>query len=253
MKGVLVLFGESFREGNSVRTRDTKKSVLTQKKASLSHTEFCKYLNDVYNIYMDIYITTYDTIYETKLKSWYSNPIYKSNKVLNRPKIVQDAVNDIDKKKYDFVLITRVDIFIKPYFYKTFDPTWDKLLFLCQEWKQWNCGLYKDKITYPLVNTIFEFIPKSYFNVLDSVSVEHYAWQHYMNRFKLSSNDMGYMTENRYSGNTGLDFNPYYRIVGRPENKIRHDKGKVNLSEYGKTRKIKCKESNVITKNALKM
>jgi hypothetical protein len=64
---------------------------------------------------------------------------------------------------------------------------------------------------------------------------------------------MGYMTENRYSGNTGLDFNPYYRIVGRPENKIRHDKGKVNLSEYGKTRKIKCKESNVITKNALKM
>jgi hypothetical protein len=244
MNGLLLLFGEAFREGKTqTRKRDSKKSILPQKNACESHTRFCKYLKDVHAISMDVLIDTYDTIHESKLKSWYSNPLtYKSNKNLMGLKIVQDAVNAINKN-YDFIFITRVDIFIKPYFYKIFNPNWNKLLFLCQEWKSFNCGLYKDTVTYPLVNTMFEFIPKSYFKVLNNVTVEHCAWQHYMKIFNLTALDMGYMIKDKHSGNTQLDFNPYYRIVGRPEHKIHHDKSKSNISDYGKTKKIKCKES----------
>ena len=42
MKGLLLLYGECFREGNiGSRLTDTPTSYLLQKEASLSHVAFC--------------------------------------------------------------------------------------------------------------------------------------------------------------------------------------------------------------------
>ena len=51
MKGLLLLIGESFREGlQSDRKRDTTNSFYTQKMASESHVDFCNYVKEKYHI-----------------------------------------------------------------------------------------------------------------------------------------------------------------------------------------------------------
>lgn len=121
MHGLLLLFGESFRDGeHQSRKRDTKKSFLPQKNASESHNRFCDYIMKTYNIPMDIFINTYDTKYEKELKSWYSHPLtYKSNTKVTTDKMkfksVQVALNVVKKDKYDFILIARMDTLMKPH------------------------------------------------------------------------------------------------------------------------------------------
>jgi len=131
-RGLLILYGESFREGGqNSRERDCDNSYKTQKIASESHTDFCKFIKEKYNIYMDISITTYDTKYEKDLKSWYNNLVYyKSYKELIGTKnISHSAINNNDSEKYSFMFITRMDIYIKKDYYPIFNPYWDKIYY----------------------------------------------------------------------------------------------------------------------------
>lgn len=223
MRGLLILTGEAFRQGlQTQRKRDTVESFQPQKMASESHVDFCNYIKEKHGIKMDIVINTYDSKYAKELKSWYPNCKYKSNKELIGPKLVQDVVNKIEKG-YDFIFLTRLDIFIKPYFYSVFNPKWKTIHFLCQNYTKVECGMYD---TAPIVNHMFQFIPKSYFYVLTNICADHDAWKHYHEVFHIPHNKMNFMVDTYHDADSYKDYNPYYRYVGRPECTIWHDRGK---------------------------
>ena len=246
MKGLLMLTGEAFREGlQGQRKRDTVTSFQPQKMASESHVDFCNSIKEKYGIKMDIFINTYDTKYEKELKSWYPNCKYKSVKELIGPKLVQNAVNEIDKD-YDFLLLGRIDIFIKPYFYYVFNPKWKTIYFFSQNHTLWKCGRIGP---YPIVNTTFQFIPKSYFQVLANVSIDHSGWKHYHEAFHIPNSKMNFMVDTYHDADTYKDYNPYYRYVGRPESTVWHDRGKkINRSKFGKTQTCKQRVKNWTSK-----
>jgi hypothetical protein len=238
MKGLLLLIGESFREGLQFeRKRDTKKSFYTQKMASESHIDFCNYVKEKHNVSMDIFINTYDTKYEKELKSWYPNCKYKSNKELIGQKLAQDAINEIDKE-YDFIFLTRMDIFIKPYFYSVFNPKWKTIHFLCQGFSKHVCEGFIDNS--PMVNEIFQYFPKKYYYVLNEYNAYGESWRDYHKKFHIPHSKMDFMVDTRHDSDSYKDYNPYYRFVGRPECTIWHDRGKkINRKLFGKKRTCK--------------
>ena len=246
-RGMLILYGESFREGTQgSRSRDTETSVEPQKQASDSHISFCNYLKNTHNIDMDIIINTPDTKYESELKTWYNgyNLTYmKNNGEIGFNAAAQEAVNNMDKEKYDFIFLTRMDVFIKPYFYNIFNPNWKKIYFISQDFTGWgNCGFVENTdINIPAVNPIFEFIPNNYFKVLSNINIDHLAWNHYNNVFNLTHNDMDFMCNEYYDADSYKDFNPYYKMISREENTIHYDNGKtINKNLFGTKEKIHC-------------
>ena len=240
MKGLLLITGEAFREGlQGNRSRDTAASFQPQKMASQSHVDFCDYLKQTHGVKMDIFINTYDTKYEKELKSWYPNCKYKSTKELIGPKLVQNAVNEIED--YDFIFWTRPDIFIKPYFYSVFNPKWKTIHFFSQNYTIWHCGMLD---TSPLVNPTFQFIPKNYFNVLTSINVGHESWKHYHETFNIPHSKLNFMVNTYHDTDSYKDYNPYYRYVGRPESTVWHDRGKtINRKLFGKKHTCNTKKS----------
>jgi hypothetical protein len=234
-KGMLVLYGESFRSGdNGSRTRDCEECVETQKIASQSHQDFIRFVQEKYNITLDVLIDTYDTLYQEELKSYYNSPDYYSHKeLLGWDGICQHAVNNIDKSHYEFILLTRIDIFIKPEFYNVFNPSWEKIYFLStvepDDTPTVKCGFSKSEtgIYYPKINPTFVFFPSSYYDALQQVSVDHEAWFHYMKTYQLTEKDMGLMVDYQFNANSASRQNPYYKMVGRPESTILMDKNLV--------------------------
>jgi hypothetical protein len=245
-KGILVLYGESFRSGNmGSRTRDCEECIETQKLASQSHQDFIQYVKRIHNLTLDVLIDTYDTPYEEQLKGHYHQPAFYSHpELLGWDNISQHAVNQIDKSKYDFILMTRLDIFIKPEFYPLFQPSWKKIMFLSpveQDSLEFPCGFKESQnIYYPLINPIFLFFPKSYFYTLDKINMGHEAWQHYMDTYHLTEKDMSFMVEYQYNANSANVQNSYYKMVSRLESETLMDFSKKMSLPYVKKTKPTC-------------
>jgi len=241
MKGLLFLYGECFREGmNGSRLTDSPTSYLPQKEASLSHIAFCDEMKRK-GVHMEVLIHTYHTKFEKDLRSWYSYPttyVAKRRYPFKTAKSALDSFMKIAKEidhSYDFIVLTRMDIFLKPHFHKLINPQWDKVYFFSQSSiPSFHCGFIKDTI--PAVNPMIEFIPKRYFYLLPTLNVDHNAWITY------SGVEKDFMVDEYYDADTYKDFNPYLKIVNRPESRIHHDKGKkINRKWFNSTRKIKCK------------
>jgi hypothetical protein len=230
-KGILVLHGESFRKGTiGSRERDCDECVETQKIASKSHNDFIDYVEKKYNLTMDVLINTYDTKYEKELKSYYKNPqFYSHPELLGFHGIAQEAVNRIDTSQYDFILLTRPDIFIKPQFNQEFDPSWNKLCYLSPTEYDPRIRTLNNKqgIYYPDVNPTFIFIPKKYFYTLSHVYSDHPGWNHYMETYQLTEKDLGFMNNYAYNPDSGKISNPYYKMIGRTESTVLMDKNQV--------------------------
>jgi hypothetical protein len=64
--------------------------------------------------------------------------------------------------------------------------------------------------------------------------LDHNVWSYYKKQYLLADHDMSFMTDLRFDSNSYLDYNPYYIISGRPENKIVHNYEKTNPDLYGK-------------------
>lgn len=246
MKGLLLLYGECFRDGHSTsRITDTVTSYLPQKDASLSHVVFCDTMKEK-GVDMDVMIYTYPTKYKKELRSWYTYPTVYVEKKRYPYKNSESALYSfmrITKKidrSYDFIVFTRLDILLKPSFYTLINPLWDKIYFFSQNWTPHaNCGFYDGNI--PVVNPTIQFIPRKHFYMLDHVNVNHDGWKKYK---ELGIKDIEFMVEEYYDADSYLDYNPYYKMTNRPETHIHYDKGKkINRSLFNTTRKIKCKKS----------
>ena len=243
-KGLLILYGESFRTGNrNTRIRDLEECIEPQKNASNTHNELIQYVKKRYNISMDVLINTYDTKYEKELKGYYENPTFYSHKeLLGWDKICQTAIDKVDKSKYSFILFTRIDIFIKPEFNTLFNPSWDKIKFLSPMEDEILCGFRKDKngIHYPYTNPIFVFYPEKYFYVLNNMNAGHDIWSHYMDEHHLTENDMDFMVDYQFDANTATVKNPYYKMTGREEGPIYMDENKKIKKQFIGKNYIDC-------------
>jgi len=247
--GMVLILGECFREGNlGSRIRDTDFGLRTQKKASESHIDFSTFVKNKYNIDIDICIHTYKTKYKPKLMQWYGKLLKKINIYPTIFKNINELYNTTcnsiirDLDKYDFILITRCDIFIKPYFNtNVFNPDWKKIMFSTQNFNhQTKCGFYNGD---PVVNPEIIFIPKKYFYILNEKFYDvHWTWGNLKKKFNLTNNDMGFMIDSLHNSNTLYDKNPIYYMVSRNENKTTLLNGvKFDVDNSDTINKYSCK------------
>jgi hypothetical protein len=229
-KCLIVYYGGSFREGNIGSTlSDTKYGYETQKHASITHAKLKKVLNEK-GYQSDILVNTRDTVYKKDLMNWY-NPF---NIILNNlPKdlhgkdlMIQNCIkniNKLNKEEYNFILFIRIDLFLKPDFYKILDTESNKIMFMANNYDTNSCET-KDKND-PVIVDLFVFIPKKYYYILDNkFNLNHNSWTFYKKNYKLTNDDMTFMTKDVFDSNSFRENNKYYIMSSRKENKNVHNK-----------------------------
>jgi hypothetical protein len=218
--GLLFLYGECFRKGSqNDRTIDVEETYDTQKKASLSHVEFFEFVNKNYDTNMNILINTHESKYQNDHKSWYDGyyltyVLYNYEAKIQNPVDfvnyqINNTLHNIDKEllnTYDFILLTRNDIFLKPEFSYLFNPLWYKIMFF-------SVNSFDGRI-----NPIMMYFPKKYFYILcDFITIDHNAKHVLKSKYGLTEDDFGYMTGGVFDADSQKIWNPFYRMIGRPE------------------------------------
>ncbi len=238
-KCLICYYGEGFRNGNMyLTTQDTTDGYKNQFYASMTHLKLHSLLKEK-NINYDIIINTYESKYTDKIQKWYNPNKLIVNKLdenligyQGRDKLINTLVKEINND-YDFVLFIRIDLFLKPDFYKVLDVNSNKINFLAHNYDPKICYNYS-KNGDPFVVDLFIYIPKKYNYILDNNFIlMHDSWEYLKNTYNLKNNDMEFMTSLMFDANTYKDLNPYYVIAGRPENKNIHNNLKDNVNNYG--------------------
>jgi len=241
-KGLLVYYGGGFRDGPNLSSiQDTVKGYNNQLYASKSHIKLNKVLTEKgYDI--DSLVCSYHSKYESQFKIWYNpfdiilNTIKVRGKSTDgRDSLIKNCIknmNELKMDQYDFVLFVRIDLFLKKDFFDVLDLKSDKVNFLAHNFYTGHCGFTEKKD--PEVVDMILYVPKKHFNILDeNFILNHKAWTYYKKQYKLTNDDLGFMTDKRFDSNTYLDLNPFYVISGRPENKKEHTTEKTNPEDYG--------------------
>ena len=242
-KGLICYYGGAFRDGHNGSSRqDTEKGFDSQFYSTQSHMKLTELIK-AKGFEVDTIINTYHSTFENDLSKWYEpykillNKINKNIKSTSgRDNLISGTIKNIKNltpTDYDFILFIRIDLFLKPEFYKVLNIYSEKIEFLAHNFYQGHCGFTPQKD--PEVVDLILFIPKKYFYMLDDkFKLHHNVWSYYKKEYLLTDNDMAFMTDLRFDSNTYLDYNPYYIISGRPENKVVHTYEKTNPNMYGK-------------------
>jgi hypothetical protein len=191
---------------------------------------------------MDTLVCSYHSKYESQFKLWYNpfdiilNTIKLNGKSTDgRDSLIKNCIknmNDLKMEEYDFVLFIRIDLFLKRDFFDVMDLKSDKVQFLAHNFYTGHCGFTEKKD--PEVVDLILYVPKKHFHMLDNnFKLNHKAWTYYKKQYKLTNDDLGFMTNKRFDSNSYLDLNPFYVISGRPENKKEHTTEKTNPEDYG--------------------
>ena len=252
-KGLLLLYGESFREGKQgERLRDTEKSVEPQKKSSSEHVHLCNIIKTKYNYDMDILINTYDTKYEKELKECYNKyPLkYLSNKkLIGHDNLVKNALSQINPNDYEFIIFTRMDVCFKPYFLDNFSINHEKIMFISihnihYNTREWKCGFMLDvpekpvKENIPAVNPLIIIVPKKHYLIFKDMTVDHDAWWRF-NHTGIKHEDMDFILDTYHDADPFKESNPAYYFSSRPETQTVNDVI-LDRSLIGTTRELIC-------------
>ena len=228
-KCLIVLYGESFREGNQhTRLRDTDTSYTNQMNACDSHIKFIEMLKNKYNITSDVCISTYKTKYENELKEKYKNVslIYKSeDNLIGYNEIAKKGYENIDLTNYKFILLTRNDILFKDEFINNFKE-YDKIMYVSQGSASFH-DCYLDGS--PVVNPCIIIVPNTYFNIMNDINVDHNSWKVLYELHNYNKDHMGFMLNTYHDADSYKDWNPYYKMVSREESQTFLDEGKENV------------------------
>lgn len=228
MKGLLILFGETFRLGRQgTRSKGSEESYDEQIKAAKSHVKFIKNLNER-NIDVSVNISSYETMFDNDLINVYKEILNKNmtfsstfyKKMIGMNSLIHKYTSNVES--YDFVLFMRADLFLKDKFLEIFDPTINKILFpsVCFEPydKYWGD---------PRVNDMMCFIPKKYFKHIKHITLSHTTWYVLVRQYGFSYEDLDMMLKTYHDSDSAKDFNPIYYIVNRPECKKWHTVDKI--------------------------
>lgn len=213
-KALIILFGESFRYGKQ-KNRNTGllESYNEQINASKSHIKLILSLSDRYDI--DVSINSYTTKYDNDLISIYDKYLIHSvfhKKLLGQNRLIKKY--KFEARKYDFILYSRIDIFLKDKFFEIFNPSINKILFpsICYKPHHKIGG-------HPRVNDMMAFIPKKYFFYLEKFKLCHRSWRILIESQEFTYDDLDTMLNTYHDSDTYKDSNPIYYITNRKEKK----------------------------------
>uniref|UniRef100_A0A6C0ESZ0 Nucleotide-diphospho-sugar transferase domain-containing protein n=1 Tax=viral metagenome TaxID=1070528 RepID=A0A6C0ESZ0_9ZZZZ len=257
-KILICYYGGSFREGKSgSSTHSTESGYNNQYYATQSHIKLNKLFNEK-GYEVNTLIHTYHSKYEDKLNKWY-DPYDFIYKVINprlasvkgRDNLISSTIKNIKNitpNDYDHILFIRIDLFLKPDFFKIVNVLTEKINFLAHNFYTGHCGFTDNKD--PEVVDLILLVPKKYFYILDDkFKLNHNAWSYYKKTYKLTNDDMTFMSDLRFDSNSYLDYNPYYIISGRPENKKAHNTEKTNPNVYGQIGNKRGKDCQLYVKS----
>lgn len=231
MNGCIIFFGEAFRLGAQyTRDRGSDQSYDGQMQASKSHISFIKDFNNK-NVNIDVYISSYETKFNDDLLKVYKDFLIGHDfypNILGQEKLIHNAVNKISLEKYNFLLIMRIDLFLKNKFTEIFNHNWNKIMWPSICFKPYH--LYNRK--HPRVNDVMIFIPKKYYGYIKDLKYSqagggHCLWWHLMEHTNLSYDDLNTMLHTFHDSDSAKDFNPLYYIVNRPVSKIHINKNDI--------------------------
>jgi hypothetical protein len=228
MNACIILFGASFRLGGQGNlNKGLDQSYDEQIEASNSHISFIKDLNSK-DINTDVYISSYYTKFTSDLIKVYSDHLIGCDfyqDLIGQKKLIYNAINKISIEKYNFVLIMRIDIFIKSKFTEIFDHTWDKIMWPSICFKPYHkCGVH------PRVNDMIIFVPRKYYKYLQHLYYNpegHDQWAYFIENTDLKYECLDTMLNTFHDSDTAKDFNPLYYIVNRKVSEIHCNKGEV--------------------------
>lgn len=252
-KALFILYGESFRESRQLeRNRDTELSYKLQYEATNRHIKFCDMLKVEHEIETDIVINTYETKFEKDLREWYSD--YNTTFIFKKftdTKNTEETINIIlhnnitesilskeNLNDYKFIILTRMDIYLKQPFYELFDINWKKIMFISKH--PAICKYYGfNEEGDPLVNQTIMFIPNKYINTVknDLYLYKHELWTILKKNTKITNDDMDFMSNKPFDADSYKDKNDYYYMVGRPENTVQYGIEDIDRTLIGKTKK----------------
>jgi hypothetical protein len=234
MRGILVLLGEAFRGGGQhCRSIGSTHSLVGQIGAADSHLVFIKYLEDNYSCDINVYIGTYLTKYNNALMEKYKQYIISSDFYEGRigfNNLLINAIKKIDNiSSYDFVLVMRIDLYLKPHFNTIFDPKWQTIHFPTILWATLPCGN-------PKTNDMMIFIPSKYYKYIDKITFRrgpniasaihgHYIWSDLVKNTDLTKNDLDAMIDTFHDSDSKKEYNPLYYVVNREICKIHKNPG----------------------------
>lgn len=230
MKGLIVLFGESFRlGGQGTRNRGSIESYNEQSKACESHIKFIEHISDKYKLdSMSVYISTYTTQFDTNLLKIYTKYLV-GHTIHDTPiglyNIYSSVIPKITMDEYDFILFLRIDLCLYEQFNTIFNPMWETIHYPSICWFHHSI----DRNNHPRVNSIMWFIPKKYFSILNTtIDISyHDGWVNLIEYAGLTYNDLDVMIHTYHDSDSAKDYNPLYYIVNRPTSKIWHSEGQI--------------------------
>ena len=225
-KGLLALYGESFRlGGQNSRDRGSDKSYKEQMAAAKTHMKFIESLK-LKNVDMKVSINSYTTKFDKSLKDVYKDVLVYSifyPDLLGQTHLIRSCIDKmkiLNTNEFDFVLFMRIDLFLKDKFMEIFNPYSDNILFPSICWKIGNSHMAGP---HPRVNDMMLFTPKKYVRyVRNVIKIGHDTWSCLVDDTDLTYKNLDTMLNTFHDSDSAKDFNPIYYIVNRPQTKCWH-------------------------------
>ena len=222
-KGLFLLRGESFREGGQFsRVIGSENFVTDQMEAAHTHKKLISKLQSEGNI-IHVALDTVSTSYDKLLMDVYGDIEsynFKSKHDMSQYYGVQKALDNIEylfkQNDYDFLVISRNDLFLRDEFINLFNVNDEDIKFPCVCWyenRKLNSGL-------PRVVDTFLFIPKQFLGLRKTFRVQGFKDGHDLLELWVKSYSnlrYSFYINTYHDSNTIHDWNPLYKMIGRPE------------------------------------
>lgn len=225
----IIIRGEGFRKGNQLNRNDgQEESYNEQKEACMTHMDLVRRIERLgYNV--DLYIDTYHTKYDKDLLEFYGNHVkdshFHTTKFASQRMLIKHSIDMLKNKlnSYDALLILRVDLFLKDRFINEYNPDTQTVQF---PFVMWTLNIRTPAGNPMLTDTIFHF-PKIYYDKLHGL-YEGGSWGDSNHAFLdivplVYEKEYSLMTRHFHDSDSAKDFNPYYKMIGRPESTKWHD------------------------------
>jgi len=226
----IILRGEAFRQGSQfTRTRGSSAVYDAQIEACNSHLAFFKHLQKQDpTLKLDVVLDTYTTDFDLQLSAIYSSYLvhttFRKDLAKRAAYLIKESIETAIKqeKQYEYIMVLRLDLFLKQKFIETFHAPQDKILFLSVCWHQ-------DRKTHnnqPRVNDVFYYFPIRQYHKMFAFMTKPTFYHDSLGLVKLERSDYDFITREYVDSDSEKDYNHYYRIIGRSESAVFHSYGK---------------------------
>jgi hypothetical protein len=225
----LIIRGEAFRKGHQLNRNDGQaESYDEQKEACATHMALVRRIES-FGYKVDIYIDSYHTQFDKDLIEWYGDHVkdsqFHTTKFASQRMLIKDSLDMLKDSldTYDALLILRTDLFLKERFINEYNPDTQTVQF---PFIMWTLNIRTPDGNPMVTDTIFHF-PRAHYDKLYGL-YDGKSWGD-TNHALLDVIPLEYekeyslMTKHFHDSDSAKDFNPYYRMIGRPESTKWHD------------------------------